>query len=392
MTVVKRTALAKMAGNGKSAVIALSAIKELLHLRWPTLAAAVNGAMENLLRQKLGPSDHFAQIDELHWLVVMPSASGEDLHACCLRIAYELHNKVRPPCRIDHIRLADSAPLAADALELSFLNPDQLRECAKQAGLFQEQAAEAPAETVVSEGQPSGSSIVRFMPVWDATRKAVASYKCLSGVASSGANVPVGELLKGAQAALTQVVRALEKAVAANPRVSTVFVPLPYDLLSAPPTRMEFLAACRQLDCGLRQHLYFEISYPPPGVPKSRLIEIVSAIQPFARGVIARAVPNAPSLLDYGGTGLKALALDAHFTQTKQALYDISRLAEASKRLGIAALVGNVASRAVLEHAVRSGIHCMSGPAIGMPVEELPPPSYLDLLGAGQTEARCALG
>lgn len=381
MATAKRTPLAKLARGNNSAIICLGAIKQLVRQRWSAVGPAANSAIEALLRQKLGPADHFIQIDELHWLVVMPETPPDELHACCLRIAYNLHNKVQPPCDLSKIMIAKADVVADDMLELSFLDREHLRETARRAGLVQELLVPKPLTQAASADStlPCAGGGARFQPVWDSHRQVISLYLCQSDVGGSGSHLPVGELLKCAQTTLGTAVHALESAMAQGTR-SAIFVPLPYDMLSAPTTRMEFLSACRQLACALRPYLLFEISHLPPGIPKSRLIEIVSAIQPFVRAVTARVAPNSPSLMDYGGTGLKALGLDVPVTQAKQAMYEVTRLATAAKRLGVVSYIGNVVTPTVLDHAIRAGIQWVSGPIIGAPLEAPAPPVRLTLV------------
>lgn len=381
MPTAKRTPLAKLARGNNAAIISLGVIKSLLRQRWAAIAPAANGVIENLLRQKLGPADHFIQIDEIHWLVVMPETALDELHACCLRIAYDLHNKVQPPCDLSAIRVAKADVVADDMLELSFLGAEELREAARRAGLVEELLVP---KTLAGAGSsqsalPCGGHDARFHAMWDAHRQVISLYMCRPDVSGSGSHLPVSELLKCSQHTLGTAVHALEQATAQGTR-SAVFVPLPYDMLSAPTTRMEFLSSCRQLACALRPFLFFEIAHLPPGIPKSRLIEIVSAIQPFVRAVTARVPPSSPTLMDLGGTGLKALAIDVPVTQAKQAMYEITRLTTAAKRLGMLSYIGNVVTPTVLEHAIRAGVNWVSGPIIGGPLDELVPPARLILV------------
>jgi hypothetical protein len=375
MTIAIRTPQAKLARNGPSVVLCLSSLREAVRTRWEAICAATTANLERLIRLKLGPSDVFLQIDELNWLVVMPSSRMEDALTCCLRIAYELHVSVIPLSDLGQLKISRAVAVGDDVLDLAPLSGEQLHAVAKRAGLAELLAGKGKeaSQTTALSSEPRGSH--RFEPVWDAQHQVVGSYRCLSdtGVAPGDS---VGHQLKHTQAMLDDVVRVLEQRLAQRARCM-VFIPIPYDVLSAPPARMELLATCRQLKCSLRPFLVFEIVTLAAGIPKHRLTEIVSAIQPFARAVIARVAQRNPSLMDYGGAGLKALGFDLNGSHTEAA--EIARLCQAGKRLGMGAYLGSVASARLLELAVGHGVQWASGPAIGMPVSEPAQPSRLSL-------------
>jgi hypothetical protein len=62
----------------------------------------------------------------------------------------------------------------------------------------------------------------------------------------------------------------------------------------------------------MRETTLIEIADLDPGVPPSRLIEVVSLIKPFCLGVLARVRPSRKALDAVRGCGLKALIIDAH--------------------------------------------------------------------------------
>ncbi len=370
MAIAMRTPQAKLARSGAAVVLSLEALKNTVRTRWDMISAATSANLERLFRLKLGSSDVFVQLDELHWLVVMPGSRMEDALTSCLRVAHDLHISVVPTCDLGHLRVMRAVATADDVLDLVPLTCDQLKALAHQAGLDDLAPGKAAAVTALS---PAGRH--RFEPVWDAQRQAVACHRCVSETAP-GAHESVGQQLKHTQAILGDVVGVLEKQLMQQAR-GAVFVPIPYDVLAAPPARMELLSTCRQLNCNLRPFLVFEIATLTAGIPKHRLIELVSTIQPFGRAVVGRVTPRNPSLLDYGGVGLKALGFDLNGRQAEQA--EIANLCEAGRRLRMATYLGNMTSTSLLELAVGKGVQWVSGPAIGMPVTVPAPPSRLTL-------------
>lgn len=363
MTIAMRTPQAKLARNGASVVVSLEALRDAVRTRWDSISGATTANLERLFRLKLGAADLFVQIDELHWLVVMPGSRIEDALTCCLRIAYELHVSVIPACDLTNLNVARAAATDDDTLDLMPLTCEQLAAVAYRAGLEELLAG----HTVKAEAP----SHCRFEPVWDAQRQLVGCHRCV-GESAPGSHESIGLQLKHTQAMLGEVIGLLEKQAAQQVR-GMLFVPIPYDVLAAPPARMELLSACRQLNCNLRPFLVFEIITLTAGIPKQRLIELVSAIQPFGRAVIARVAPRNPSLLDYGGVGLKAIGFELTGSQTEPV--DIAKLCEAGRRLGIGSYLGNMTSARLLDMAVGKGVQWVSGPVIGATGAEPAPPS-----------------
>lgn len=365
MTVSMRTHQAWLARSGAAVVLSLQTLKDQVRTRWDAICTPTGASLERLFRAKLGPSDRFARIDELNWLVVMPDTSIEDALSCCLRIAYELHRAVMPTCELEQLKVSSAATVGADLLELTPLSDEQLRVAGRRAGL--DALVNAMPEPLADVADVPR----RFEPVWDSKHGIVSGYRCLP---DGGPGDTVGQQLKHTQAMLAGMSRLLNHPL--NGRCN-IFVPVPYDVLSAPPARMEFLSSCRALKCELRPSMVFEIATLAAGIPKHRLAEIVSAIQPFARAVIARSAPRNRSLKDYGGTGLKALGFDLTGSHADES--DICRLCEAGKRLGMPSYFGNVLSERTLDQAVTLGAQWISGPAIGAPVNEPAPPVRLTM-------------
>src|SRR2546430_9436993 len=72
-------------------IISLTQIRAALAPGWETQCGAVWGHLENLMRQRLGPTDFFCAVDETAALLCLPSLSMEVARLCSLRIAHELN-------------------------------------------------------------------------------------------------------------------------------------------------------------------------------------------------------------------------------------------------------------------------------------------------------------
>lgn len=367
MSVSLQTPQAWLARSGTAVVLSLEALRDQIRDEWNSIRTPTAASLERLFRAKLGPSDRFARLDDLNWLVVMPDTGADDALACCLRIAYQLHSSVAAPCEVGQLRISSASPAGADTLDLTPLSDEQLCMAVRRAGL----------DELLTTGDAMGDAAEwrGFEPVWDSHSEIIAGYRCLVEEAA-GAGNSARQQQKLAQMMLKGVARLAERQRKSGQR-GIIFVPITYEVLSAPPARMELLSTCRQLKCELRPQLVFEIAALGAGIPKHRLAEMVSAIQPFARAVIARSAPRNRSIMEYGGAGLKALGFDLSPSQPDDS--EITRLYDTGRRLGMASYLRNVVSGRTLEHAAALGVQWISGPLIGEAVDEPAPPGRLSL-------------
>jgi hypothetical protein len=142
---------------------------------------------------------------------------------------------------------------------------------------------------------------------------------------------------------------------------------------------MEFIAACRRLPCELRPYLVFKIEGTPRGVPHSRMIELVTAIGPFCRGVIAK-VPRSESIFDsYRGIGLTALGVGLKSASFSQATVAIARLSGVAKQEGLCAFVDDVPDKPTLLYALNAGVKWICGTRVLPAVLEPGPLTHLTL-------------
>jgi hypothetical protein len=145
---------------------------------------------------------------------------------------------------------------------------------------------------------------------------------------------------------------------------------VPFETLTSPIARMEFVSACRGLSHDLRPYLVFEIADLPVGVPQSRLNELVTTIRAFGRGVTAEVALRNPTLAMYQGIGLHAIGLNLSAPQDSLTKIEIERLGLSARRLGLLAFLSDVPTPALVAFARDAGVQWMSGPAIARPVME----------------------
>jgi hypothetical protein len=387
----RRTPSARLAqGGGTTTIINLKAIRREAGTRWDKLRDTIYARLEALLRLRLAPTDFFLPIDEVSYLVSMPKTNAEDAQVCCLRIAYELHSSLLGPCSISQLQIAKAFTVGDDLLEVTPVALHRLIQLAERAGILDLLVAKSRSGTSTAFAPCISRTVAQavtvnpryqFQPVWDVQKEVIWAYGCeqLSPPPTLTPDTPsvrAGEAMRQSQATLYRAAVSLEEHLTRGERF-LLNVPISYETLSAPIARMEFISACRQLPCELRPYLVFEISNMPVGVPHSRLIDMVGTLKPFSRGVMAQVPVHAPQQSAYEGSGLIGLGFSLPAVPTAFPALDTERLCAVTKRLGISTFLYNVVTPDVLQWAIKSGVHWLSGPIISAPLDEPRPMSRL---------------
>lgn len=369
---LKRTSSAMLARGGSSCVIGLDAIRRVAAGRWEKMRPSIHQRIETILRQKLGPSDFFIQIDEVSYLVTIPSVEAEEVQVCCLRVAYELHTGLLGPCTIAQLLIHTAEAKDDDTLVISRIVAPQILTLAERAGLDELVATGVPGGERKPAGQRTsrvpGDLVHRFIPIWDARAEAIIAYRCVVGPLEPGPeavtpNARARAALKIALSTLDVSVTALEAGIARGERF-LVHVRVPFETLTSPVARMEFVSACRQLSHELRPYLVFELADLPVGVPQSRLNELVTTIRAFGRCVTAEVALRNPTLAMYQGIGLQAIGLSLSAPQDSLTKTEIERLGVSARRLGLISFLSDIPNIAIAAFARESGVQWLSGPAI----------------------------
>jgi len=376
----KRTPSAMLARSGSACVIGLDGIRLVAAARWEKMKPSIYQRIETILRQKLGPSDFFIQIDEISYLVTIPAAEPEEAQVCCLRVAYELHTDLLGPCSIAQLQIAAAVAKDDNTLEVIPIVAPQILTLAERAGLDELISTSKPGDerkpALRRQLSKSAHHDVThlFIPIWDARAEAIIAYRCEVSTAEPPADshTPSGKAraaLKLALAALDISVAALEASIARGERF-LIHVRVSFETLTSPVARMEFVSACRDLSHELRPYLVFEIADLPVGVPQSRLNELVTTVRAFGRGVTAEVALRNPTLAMYQGIGLQAMGLNLSAPQDSLTKTEIERLGLSARRLGLIAFLSEVPTPALVAFARNCGVRWMSGPAIAKPVLE----------------------
>jgi hypothetical protein len=346
-------------------LIELDQIKSEIGPRWEKHKESVWAHMEVLLGQRLAATDFYVRIGETAYLVSLPTAREEEAQIFCLRVAHELHASLLGGCDAQKLRISRASGIDGAAVQTTPITGDQLSQLAVRAGM--EKGGDAGgARNIGAANTAAQDPHCRYTPLWDAQKEAITTYRC------STAPVAWDNISQDARAKLElgltiarigEAARKLASHLDAGNRFF-MWLPVSYDILSAPAGRMELAGLCRNLSAELRPYIIFEISDLPYGVPQSRLTELVGSLRPFCRGMAAMLPPRTPSYGAYLGAGLAAIGLSLLAGRGEMGS-EIFKLSVAAKRQHIMSFALDVPQTDLLQAARGLGINFLSGPLIG---------------------------
>jgi hypothetical protein len=361
-------------------IIGLGEIKRQVGERWERRREMVWGRLDNLLRQQLGPTDFHVRINELCFLVSMPSVSQNEAEIFCLRVAHELHTGLLGSCQPGDIEVSRSVNFHDNAIETVAVGI----EAAQAALALDRPAAAKPAsrELLVPQIGAERSATIRgveifhrFTPIWDARKEAVASYRCVSLYDQTlTENFGIEQRTKFELALTLTRIRhgtgALSQGLTSG-RKFLLWVPVSYEVLGSSAARAEITALCRKLAADLFGYIVFEISDLPYGVPQSRLFDLINALKPWCRGIVAQLPARIASYGAYLGSGLQAIGVSllAGGVSGTEMESELFKLCATARRQHIMSFVFDIPSEDLLQSARDLGVNLLSGPLIGAPVE-----------------------
>jgi hypothetical protein len=372
-------------------VIGLEPLRDRAGRRWGKMRGAVFASLELILRQRLGPSDFFMPLDDVTYLVTMPGTESEDAQIACLRVTYELYVNFLGQCQIDTICLYRATQAEGNAIGVERIATEELLTLAQRAGIS-ENNAKAHDEVALGQRRASEDPTaidveVHFLPVWDAHNEAITLYSCepkrLSRRSTPSLALSLDELNPQCKArmeisCLQQGVAALARHLERGERFMMIFQ-VCYDTLSSHLGRVQFRNACRELPSHFRQYLIIQLTDAPPGVPHSRLCDLVIAVKPYVKAVMSEIPDFWRNYADYNGLGLQAVGMNFdHSRLTHQQKSDaLRKLITSAKQIGLSTFLMGVSDFVTLRSAREGRIHFLSGPAIASPLEEPRPMTRL---------------
>lgn len=321
-----RDALARLEGsdvlrNGGVNLIGLDAIRDKLGERWTAKRLRVFEHVERDLEKCLGPYDMFVRLDETTYLIAQPTLTRFQAQASCMHVVQDtlkffLGESPSRDVRVRNVTAVgdgevSSAPLDPAAIERDHASPPpEPHEEHEHEGNWKP-PLEGRRESSVFVGVSRKPVEVRLgvEAVWNLRRDLVTSF-LIERASQPPAEEPADQLQVDI-AVMAYASQLLQEHRKTGGRL-TLHLPISYSSVASTRARELSIKMMRHLHEAMRETTLIEISNLDPGVPPSRLIEVVSLVRPFCLGVLARVRPSRKALDAVRGCGLKGLIVEAH--------------------------------------------------------------------------------
>ncbi len=318
-----RDALTRLAGSdvlraGGVNLIGLDAIRAKLADRWPSKKIRVWEHCERDLEKRLGPYDMVVRLDEVTFLVATPALTRFQAQAACMHALQDILKFFLGESQSRDVNVRNVTSLTGDEVSSAPLDP---------AAIARDHAAPPEAHEEhehVTEWKPplaGRTESAAFMSVarqpievrlgveavWNLRRDLVTSF-LIERAAHPATQDPSDELQVDI-AVMAYASQLLQEHKSTGGRL-TLHLPISFSSVASVRARELSIKMMRHLHAAMRETTLIEISNLDPGVPPSRLIEVVSLIKPFCLGVLARVRPSKKALDAVRGCGLKGLIVE----------------------------------------------------------------------------------
>jgi len=333
---------------GLVTVIGLDAIRRKLGDRWPIKRAQIWDHVDRELERTLGAADIFLRTDDVSYTIAQPGSDRYAAQAVCFSVLQEVLKFFLGESRAADIDVRTVSSIVGGQMTSQPVDLTKLRRGGPTAGTGS--VAETPAEQLaaavtgpLADHAPAAahwkppllgrSSIIELSPtkrgnfdlklsvegVWNLKRGVLTSFLVeRNGVRGK---TDVAELEEIDVATLVYVSTLLDEQ-AEQGGALTLHLPLSFTSLATQRTRQRLLSLTQPVREAMRRTVLLEIVDLDPGVPPSRLIEVVGLVHSLFVGIIGRVKPTKAALAAVKGCGLRGVAVNAEQLNPYQPEFD----------------------------------------------------------------------
>lgn len=317
---LERLAGSQVLSDGGVNMIGLDAIRRRLGDRWTSKKARVWEYVERGLERRLGPYDMVVRLDEVNYLIAMPGMSRFAAQAACMHalqdtLKFFLGDSQRRDIMVRNVTAVSgdevcSAPLDPAAIERDSAAPPEPAPDEHEHVTFWKPPLAGRTESSVftSVSRLPVQVALGVEAVWNLRRDLVTSFVIERASAPVAADAV--DLLQVDIAVMAYASQLLHEHKTTGGRL-TLHIPVCFSSIASARARELSMTMMRHLQGVMRETTLIEISHLDPGVPPSRLIDVVSLVNPFCLGVLARVRPSRKALDAVRGCGLKGLIIEA---------------------------------------------------------------------------------
>jgi hypothetical protein len=315
-------------------VIGLDAIRRKLGERWTIKRGQVWDHVERELERTLSPADIFLRMDDVSYSIAQPGSDRYAAQAVCFSILQDVLKFFLGELRIadidvrmvssiadgrltsqpvDLTKLRRGPPVAptegTSAEQLAAATPGPLAEQAPAAAHWKPPLAGRSSVIELSAPKRGGFDLkLNVQSVWNLKRGLITSFLIEHDGGRPAADV--AELEEIDVATLVYASTLLEEHVEQGGPL-TLHLPLSFTSLATQRTRQRLLSLTQSVREPMRHSVLLEIADLDPGIPPSRLIEVVGLMRSLWVGIIGRVKPTKAALAAVKGCGLRGVAISA---------------------------------------------------------------------------------
>jgi hypothetical protein len=221
-----------------------------------------------------------------------------------------------------------------------------------------------------------------YRPVWDQVRQVLATYRCVGLVPTSSFGCAMSEaesVIGGDDEAAARLDEALQRRVLDDlddmmrgHRRVLLSLAVRFQTLASVSRRRSYIGVLsRRLDVEARKFLVIAVVGVPPGVPQSRLVELVSPLRPHCRGVGLRLALETADFSHVKGSGIVAVACDisGHPGSEFAVMQLMNRFNRAAAKVPVTTYLQGARSLSQVTAALGAGFTYIEGDAVAKPVD-----------------------
>jgi hypothetical protein len=139
-------------------------------------------------------------------------------------------------------------------------------------------------------------------------------------------------------------------------RSKVLFVPAAFSSLASSRGRREILGLIGDAQARLKARVVLEVSHLDPGLPPSRLVEVLAQLRPTCRTVFARMKPDRQAIMALADCALAGVAIQASDLKTPEDEDFLTKIRLVMQTVGPRLILHNLRSTAAINAAHAAGV------------------------------------
>jgi hypothetical protein len=348
-------------------------------------AAATTARIATAIEQSLGPNDLFVHVEEGFFLLVFPLLDRWESRLKAAKMRRDIEQKLAGiEIELEEASLAGPdkvvfAPCAdLDSLVAAMLHESESGVKSPAAAVAGSKSSAPIGEAYASGQRLTGIDFV-YRPMLTLQTNIVSTFLVVpvrevsAGHFDSGYRVLLNstdpfEIFDLDQLTLTQTSLELRRFIDSGGR-SLFALPVHFETLASQRRCRDFCQLAAEKLAGIEKRIVFEMVGLPDKIPQARLVNLVTALSPHARTVIARFPSDSFEFMDYRSTGLHAVGIDVYESSKRERtlMGEIDRFVDTARKSRLKSYIQGVRSLSMLTAAMSGGFDYIAGHALGQP-------------------------